>query len=82
MKYIHMFPQEVLQAAKDQQAKRLFPVHSSKFDLGKHPWYEPLATISALSQTEDINLITPIIGELVDLDNTNQTFTRWWESVK
>ncbi|HLS31516.1 MAG TPA: MBL fold metallo-hydrolase [Flavobacteriaceae bacterium] len=31
--YIHMFPKQVLQAAKDLKAERLFPVHSSKFAL-------------------------------------------------
>jgi L-ascorbate metabolism protein UlaG (beta-lactamase superfamily) len=44
-KYIHSFPEEVLQAAKDLRAKRLFPVHHSKFTLSLHPWDEPLIRI-------------------------------------
>ena len=30
-------PEEVLKASKDLKARRTFPVHSAKFDLGGHP---------------------------------------------
>ncbi|MEY3411517.1 MAG: hypothetical protein RIQ70_203, partial [Bacteroidota bacterium] len=31
---------------------------------------------------ENLNLVTPMIGEKVDLNNPEQTFTEWWKSVK
>ena len=81
-KYIHMLPDQVLQAAKELKAKRLFPVHSSKFALANHDWDTPLKTITTLNQGNDsIPLVTPIIGEVVDLNNTNQVFKQWWKNL-
>lgn len=48
-RYIHTMPEELLQVGKDLKAKRLFPVHSGKFALGGHSWYEPLAKVANLS---------------------------------
>jgi L-ascorbate metabolism protein UlaG (beta-lactamase superfamily) len=79
---IHTLPNEVIQAAKDLKAKRLFPVHSSKFVLANHSWDEPLSRVSELNKESKITLVTPIIGEYVFLDDANQKFTNWWESVK
>ena len=79
---IHMLPSETLKAANDLHAKRLFPVHNSKFKLANHPWDEPLKTISELNEKEyHFPLVTPNIGEVVNLDDTTQTFTRWWENI-
>lgn len=79
---IHMLPEEGLKAAKDLKAKRLFPIHSSKFKLANHSWDEPLRTISELNeQNGQIPLVTPKIGEIVYLNDTAQTFDKWWENV-
>ncbi|WP_083985139.1 MBL fold metallo-hydrolase [Geofilum rubicundum] len=75
---IHLLPNEILQTAKDLNAKRILPVHSSKFVLGNHPWYEPLELITQNNEKENLNIITPLIGELVDLNNANQAFSTWW----
>lgn len=80
-KHIHLMPDEILQAAKDLQAKRLFPVHSSKFALGTHAWDEPLNLISKNNVSEKIKLITPMIGEKVELQNPNQVFSEWWKQI-
>ena len=45
-RYIHQLPEDVLKSFNDLNAKRLLPVHSSKFALANHPWDEPLTTIS------------------------------------
>ncbi|MCP9763250.1 MBL fold metallo-hydrolase [Lacihabitans soyangensis] len=81
-KHIHLMPHEILQAAKDLNTKRLFPVHSSKFALANHAWDEPLNKIVENNKKENLNLVTPMIGEKVDLNNSEQTFTEWWKSVK
>jgi len=79
-KYIHMMPAEVLQAASDLKARRLLPVHSSKFALANHAWDTPLKTIAALNEDNRIGLITPMIGEAVVLDETSRVFSKWWEN--
>ncbi len=81
-KYIHMMPGEVLQAAKDLNAKRLFPVHSSKFAISHHPWDDPLKQITELNKEMGQILITPIIGEKVYLKDTTKSFNQWWVEIK
>lgn len=81
-KYIHMFPNEVLKAAKDLNAKRLLPVHSSKFALANHDWDTPLKTLIAQNEKQGIAVLTPIIGQPVWLADTTQRFSNWWEGVK
>ncbi len=80
-KYIHMMPEEVLQVAKELNAQLLFPVHSSKFSLASHDWDEPLSTITLLNKTANISLITPMIGEQVNLKDSTQQFSDWWKNV-
>ncbi len=79
---IHMLPEEVLVAAQDLKAKRLFPVHSSKFALANHSWDEPLIKISELNKAHKIPLVTPRIGEIVNLNNTKQIFKQWWIGIE
>ena len=81
-RYIHTLPDEVLKASQDLKARRLFPVHSAKFKLGQHPWNEPLIKLTELNAVPNINIATPMIGELLDLDNEDQEFSRWWEKVQ
>jgi L-ascorbate metabolism protein UlaG (beta-lactamase superfamily) len=80
-KHIHLMPHEILQAAKELKAKRLFPVHSSKFALANHHWNEPLSKIMENNKTENLQIITPMIGEKVDLSNPNQEFSEWWKTI-
>ncbi|MDD4741187.1 MAG: MBL fold metallo-hydrolase [Bacteroidales bacterium] len=81
-RYIHHLPEEVLMAAKDLHARRVFPVHSSKFALSVHAWDEPLIKVSGHSKTYQIPLVTPIIGEIVHLNNARQQFSQWWVGLK
>jgi L-ascorbate metabolism protein UlaG (beta-lactamase superfamily) len=71
-----------LQAAKDLRAKSVLPVHSSKFALALHDWDEPLKKITELNRDNDFRLITPMIGEPVNLKDSNQTFSQWWVGIK
>src|SRR5690606_12095178 len=81
---IHMLPEEVLKAAQELNAKRLFPVHSSKFALAQHPWYEPLIRITELNRASNIPipLVTPMIGEPINLKDEKQAFKQWWKDIE
>ncbi len=81
-RYIHLLPDEILQAAKELKAKKIFPVHSSKFALGNHAWDEPLEKIIQNNEGKNLSVITPMIGEKVMLKETNQSFTYWWRNVR
>lgn len=81
-KYIHMMPEEVVQAAIDLHTQTLFPVHSSKYALANHAWDDPLKRVTAASKGEDIRLLTPMIGEVVNLKDSTQTFKEWWVGIE
>ncbi|KFF18776.1 MBL fold metallo-hydrolase [Flavobacterium hydatis] len=78
---IHMLPEQVLKAAQELKAKRLFPVHSSKFKLAMHSWDDPLEKLSTLSKEAHLPLVTPMIGEIVNLNDSTQVFKEWWKGV-
>jgi L-ascorbate metabolism protein UlaG (beta-lactamase superfamily) len=80
-RYIHLMPDEILTAAKELKANRILPVHSAKFVLGNHPWDEPLELITRNNETAKLNIITPMIGEVVYLKDKAQVFTSWWRGV-
>ena len=78
--YIHTLPQETGQVIEDLQAEYVIPIHSSKFALAMHSWKEPLEKITENRQGKNYKIVTPMIGEKVDLNNKNQEFTAWWAS--
>lgn len=80
-KAIHFLPGENLQAAVDLTAKRLMPVHSLKFAIAMHDWDEPIKEMVRLNKTIGLPLVTPKIGEAVNLNDSTQFFTEWWKDV-
>ena len=81
-KYIHMMPEEVVQAAQDLKAKRLMPVHWAKFSLGLHDWDEPIKRVTAAAEANKMPLLTPMIGEKVNLNDTTAVYKKWWEGLE
>ena len=61
--YIHMMPEETIQAGIDLRANAVMPVHSSKFTLALHPWSEPLERASRAADSLNVKITTPKIGE-------------------
>jgi L-ascorbate metabolism protein UlaG (beta-lactamase superfamily) len=80
-RYIHMMPEETVQAAIDLGAKKILPVHWGKFSLSLHSWKEPIIRIVKEAMRKKVFLLHPMIGESVDLD-ANQIFKEWWEGIE
>jgi len=80
-KFIHMMPDETLQAGKDLHASLIFPVHNSKFCISNHDWDAPLRSISAIAGETRPQLITPVIGSVVHLQNPLGDSSNWWANV-
>ena len=78
--YIHMTPEEAVSAAQDLGAKALLPAHVGRFSISRHAWDEPFNRISSAGDSQGINLVTPVIGEIVKLGSKVKTFPRWWEA--
>ena len=55
----------------------LVPLHWATFDLALHPWYEPIERALASAETKDVQIITPLIGERVDIKRLPSK-TKWW----
>ena len=78
---VHELPEEVAKSTVQLNAKNLLPVHHSKFTLAKHPWDEPLIKLSEFSRNKPYRLATPLIGEVVHLNDGAQRFKEWWKEV-
>ena len=78
-KYIHALPEDVIQACIDLKAKDIIPVHSSKFALALHAWNEPLEKVTSLGKDKNLHILTPMIGQPVDLNKADNQFKVWWE---
>jgi L-ascorbate metabolism protein UlaG (beta-lactamase superfamily) len=79
--YVHMQPEQTIQAHIDLRGRWLMPVHNGTFDLAMHPWQEPFERVVALAAERDIPLATPRMGERLDLA-TPHTGERWWRKTE
>lgn len=77
-KEVHMLPEESIQAFKDLNAKRYFPVHWGMFELAFHSWYEPIQKISEMAWDNSIKLVSPKLGEVVQVNDGYKNIF-WWE---
>ena len=77
---IHLMPEETVQASIDLNARLLFPIHWSKFDLALHPWDEPAIRLTQEAKVRNVTVASPLIGEVFDIGNYPET--RWWESLR
>ena len=80
-RYIHMMPEQTAQAAVDLGAKALLPVHWGKFTLALHPWYEPIERVTVRAEALKVPLLTPRIGEPVDLSVASK-HSAWWREIE
>ncbi|MBS1509632.1 MAG: MBL fold metallo-hydrolase [Bacteroidetes bacterium] len=81
-KYIHMMPEETVQAAIDLDAKQLMPVHWAKFALSLHAWDEPINRVYKAARDNNMPLHTPMIGGKMYIDAPQPSYTKWWEGLE
>ncbi|HTV83896.1 MAG TPA: MBL fold metallo-hydrolase [Dyella sp.] len=79
--YVHMQPEQTVQAHRDLRGRWLLPVHNGTFDLAMHAWQEPFERIVSLAAQRDVPLATPRMGERLDLAAPHQG-ERWWRNVE
>lgn len=76
--FIHMMPEETVQASIDLQSAVLMPVHWGKFTLALHPWDEPIKRAVKSSELLNVKITTPLIGERLRLDSVSPG-SYWWQ---
>lgn len=76
---MHMSPEQTIQAFKDLKGENLISVHWGMFDLSIHNWFDPIERVSELSLIENINHLTPKLGQIVTMDNDLKATELWWK---
>ncbi|MDP2338456.1 MAG: MBL fold metallo-hydrolase [Bacteroidota bacterium] len=79
-KYIHMLPEETVQAAIDLKAKMFMPVHWAKFALSLHAWDESIERVTVEARRLNIPIVHPMIGESVKLGEFAPSY-EWWKGI-
>lgn len=75
--YVHMQPEETVQAHVDLRGDWLLPIHNGTFDLAMHRWHEPFERVTSLGAARGIAISTPRMGERLDL-NAPPRGEKWW----
>lgn len=79
---IHMMPEQTAQAAVDIRTKQAMPIHWGAFTLALHAWKEPVERITKAAAKLNMPLVTPRIGEPVDLTSDVKPTSPWWRAVE
>lgn len=66
--YIHSLPKELVQEVKKLRPKKVLTVHHSKYAMARHPWDEPLENVRQLGKQDSVEVLLPIIGEVVSIE--------------
>lgn len=75
--YVHMLPEQTLQAFLDLKARWLYPIHNGTFDLSMHTWDDPFEQITRLAEQHGVTLTTPRMGEHLDMSAPHGG-SQWW----
>jgi L-ascorbate metabolism protein UlaG (beta-lactamase superfamily) len=77
---IHIDGVQAVEAHIQLKGRRMLPVHWLTFDLALHPWDEPVEQVLERANEVGAEVLTPQLGELIDLRGRIQT-PRWWEEI-
>ncbi len=78
---IHLNGIQAVEAHLALRGRALLPVHWLTFDLALHPWAEPMEQVIETAAELDVDVITPMLGELVDIGRPRSN-VRWWEATQ
>lgn len=78
---IHMTPEEAVQVHLDIDAERMLPVHWMTFNLAIHEWDEPIRRTLAAAAAQDVAVVAPKIGQVVEAGEPFAN-AEWWELVE
>jgi len=75
--FVHMFPEQTVQAALDLGTNYLWPVHWGTFNLALHDWFDPMQRVTVAAKANSVELLTPIFGKVVSYPDQLLT-NPWW----
>ena len=62
-------------AVAELHPRFVMPCHNAKFDLSRHTWKAPLEAALANAKALGVALSTPLIGQVVAIDNPARDMT-------
>ena len=78
--WVHMTPEESVQAHLDVNGKSMMLIHWGAFTLAFHGWTEPIERALKAAEKSGVNIIAPKIGETVQLDGDYSIpISSWWK---
>lgn len=80
-RYIHLMPEYLRQTIEDLGAKQTVTVRHGKYALANHAWDEPLKNAAQIAEADSLDLILPVIGEVVQLHTYSPKLRKWWEEI-
>ncbi|MDO5520865.1 MAG: MBL fold metallo-hydrolase [bacterium] len=75
---VHMTPEQTYQAAEELEADVILPIHWCAYKLAKHPWDDPVERLLLAAGENETNIVTPRIGQTVDMNCYEKFRERWW----
>lgn len=79
--YSHMDPEEAVKAHLAVQAKRMLPVSWGTFNIAFHDWDEPIKRAVQAANENNVDLVTPRVGEVVTAGKPFRS-DLWWKEVR
>lgn len=76
---IHINGIQAVEANVLLKGRHMLPVHWLTFDLALHPWNEPIRQVVATASELGVDVITPRVGEIVELEDRRE-WPPWWEA--
>ena len=70
----HLFPHQTVELAVKLNPKRFMPIHWGAYPLALHAWNDPVLQSIPMAQKFGLNPLTPLIGQVFDVD----TLTSSW----
>ena len=78
---IHLGPDKALVAHRMLGGGALLPVHWGTFDLGLHPWDEPIEKLAHGAASAGVPLITPRLGRAIEIERA-PAVDPWWRGLR
>jgi len=76
---VHNMPEEAVLAFSDLGGRVLMPIHWGMFTLAMHDWYDPPERVYKESLARGVNIVTPLLGQVVDFGQLKDG-GQWWRA--
>ena len=78
--YSHMNPEDAIDAHLAVRARRMLPVSWATFNIAFHDWDEPIRRAVQAANENNVDLVTPRVGDVVIAGKPFSSYP-WWEEV-